>query len=325
MLQDRGLLVERRRRVDADRRGRGLAGVDPGHHRRPPRHADRRGEGVHPGRGGDRKDGLDRRGLRAHRAQRVGGRGAPALARAKAAACSVCGTPRSTARPSSASPTRSPATSPTPRSAAPTAPQKHEAAAEWIERLAGERDDKAELLADHYHHALTLREQLGEDTTSLAPKARAAFTEAAHQAAAVYAHPAAARHYHAALTLTPSDDTHKRAALLLGEATALFNAETADEQTLQAAVDAQVAAEEWEAAAKAERMLCVWYEDHEARGEESDAHLAQAARVRGARPTQRGDVPDRRRPSLRPHRLRTRQGGARTCQPDDPNRRAGGP
>ncbi len=28
--------------------------------------------------------------------------------------------------------------------------QKHEAAAEWIEQLAGERDDKAELLADHY-------------------------------------------------------------------------------------------------------------------------------------------------------------------------------
>ena len=29
--------------------------------------------------------------------------------------------------------------------------QKHEAAAEWIEQLSGERDDKAELLADHYH------------------------------------------------------------------------------------------------------------------------------------------------------------------------------
>ena len=155
--------------------------------------------------------------------------------------------------------------------------EKHEAAAGWIEQLSGQRDDKAELLADHYHHALTLRDQLGEDTTSLAPKARAAFTEAAHQAAAVYAHPAAARHYHAALTLTPSDDTHKRAALLLGEATALFNAQTADEQTLQAAVDAQVAAEEWEAAAKAERMLSVWDQEHEARGEESDAHLAQGA------------------------------------------------
>ena len=46
--------------------------------------------------------------------------------------------------------------------------QKHEAAAPWIEQLAGERDDKAELLADHYTQALTLREALGEDTTPIA-------------------------------------------------------------------------------------------------------------------------------------------------------------
>ena len=34
--------------------------------------------------------------------------------------------------------------------------QKHEAAARWIEQLAGEREDKAELLADHYTQALAL-------------------------------------------------------------------------------------------------------------------------------------------------------------------------
>ena len=73
--------------------------------------------------------------------------------------------------------------------------QKHEAAAEWIELILADRDDKAELLADHYSEALKLREQLGDDTAELTPKARAAFIEAAHQAAAVYAHPAAARHY----------------------------------------------------------------------------------------------------------------------------------
>ena len=48
--------------------------------------------------------------------------------------------------------------------------QKHEAAAEWIEQLAGERDDKAELLADHYQHALALRRALGEDTSQLVPR-----------------------------------------------------------------------------------------------------------------------------------------------------------
>ena len=80
--------------------------------------------------------------------------------------------------------------------------EKHEAAAAWIEQLAGERDDKAELLADHYAQALALSEALGEDTTALAPRALAALTEAGRQAAATYAHSAAARHYQAALALT---------------------------------------------------------------------------------------------------------------------------
>ena len=55
---------------------------------------------------------------------------------------------------------------------------KHELAAAWIERLAAERDDKSELLADHYAQALSLRQQLGEDTAALAPRACAAFAEA---------------------------------------------------------------------------------------------------------------------------------------------------
>ena len=155
--------------------------------------------------------------------------------------------------------------------------QKHEAAAEWIERLAGERDDKAELLADHYHHALELRLALGENTTSLASKARMAFVEAARQAAAVYAHLAAARHYHAALELTQPDDNGARAESLLGEAKALFLANTPDVQLLQMAVQAQVTAEEWEPAAKAEHLLSLWYTDSEASAEQSQAHLAQAA------------------------------------------------
>jgi class 3 adenylate cyclase len=154
--------------------------------------------------------------------------------------------------------------------------QKHEAAAGWIEQLSGQRGDKAELLANHYQHAFALREQLGEDTTSLAPKARAAFSEAAHQAAAVCAHPAAARHYHAALQLTAEDDS-ERAGLLFGEVTALFNADTADEQTLRAAVGALVAAGEWEAAAGGERMFSLWCEDQGANVEEANTHLALAA------------------------------------------------
>ena len=90
--------------------------------------------------------------------------------------------------------------------------QKHEAAAEWIERLAGERDDKAELLADHYHQALALRLTLGEDTQPPRSQGPRGVRRGRRQAAAVYAHAAAARHYHAALELTPADDVDERAA-----------------------------------------------------------------------------------------------------------------
>ena len=57
--------------------------------------------------------------------------------------------------------------------------QKHEAAAGWIEQLAAGREDKAELLADHYTQALWLREPLGQPTDQIAPRALAAYTEAA--------------------------------------------------------------------------------------------------------------------------------------------------
>ena len=43
------------------------------------------------------------------------------------------------------------------------------------------------------------------------------------------------------------------------------------------AVQAQVTAEEWESAAKAEHLLSLWYTDSEASAEQSQAHLAQAA------------------------------------------------
>jgi predicted ATPase/class 3 adenylate cyclase len=154
---------------------------------------------------------------------------------------------------------------------------KHLAAAGWIEKLAGQRDDKAELLADHYTQALTLREAMGEDTTALAAKASVAYTEAGDQAAATYAYPVASRHYQAALTLTPPDDTKAHAMLLLGQATALSNADTPDQAILDDALNAQVAAGQWEAAAEVELMLSYWYERHAEAGEEADAHLARGA------------------------------------------------
>jgi len=162
--------------------------------------------------------------------------------------------------------------------------QKHEAAARWIEHLAGGREDKAELLADHYTQALTLRDATGEDTVAVVPRALAAFTEAGRQAAATSAHRAAARHYHAALSLTPPNDAAGRATLLLAQATALRDAGIIDLEILSGALEAQVLVERWEAAARIEWMLTDWYERHEASGEEQDRHLLRGAEyaARGA-------------------------------------------
>ncbi len=98
--------------------------------------------------------------------------------------------------------------------------QKHERVAAWIEQLAGPRDDKAELLAHHYTAALTLREQTGEDTAGLRPRAAAALVIAGRQAAAVNAHDAAARHLQAALGLTDAG-APGAAEIVLDHATAL--------------------------------------------------------------------------------------------------------
>ena len=155
--------------------------------------------------------------------------------------------------------------------------QKHEAAAAWIEQLAGQREDKAELLADHYTQALALREAMGETTDAITARALAAFSEAGAQAAATSAYPAATRHYEAALALTPSTDTKQRARLLLGQATAHFNAETASTEMLGAALDAQVNAEDWEAAAEMELLTGQWYQQIAADAERADRHLETAA------------------------------------------------
>ena len=154
---------------------------------------------------------------------------------------------------------------------------KHEAAARWIERLASEREDKAELLADHYAQALALREAIGENTTALVPRALAAFTEAGRQAAATSAHRAAARHYQSALSLTPPNDAPARATLLLAQATALRDAGAPDLGILERALEAQIDMKRWEEAARVEWMLGDWYEKHEASGEEQDLHLRRGA------------------------------------------------
>ena len=153
---------------------------------------------------------------------------------------------------------------------------KHEAAATWIEQLTGERDDKAELLAHHYQTALSLRHKLGEDTTELRAKVGAALVEAGRQAAAVFANAAATRHLSAALDLIEADDP-ARPRVLLDRLNAAYRSGDIDERMLQATLDAEVAAEDWDAAAEASLIFGEWLTVYAADSERAQEIEAQGA------------------------------------------------
>ena len=161
---------------------------------------------------------------------------------------------------------------------------RHERAAAWIEQLAGRRDDRAELLAHHYATALELRRQAGREIADLAPRARLAAIEAGHQAKALTAHRTAARHFALALELTGPDDP-ERAPLLFDYAIALSHAGMPDEALIEQALNAQLAAEDWERAAWMENALAEWSAFRLADGERADAHFARAATYSARVPT----------------------------------------
>jgi class 3 adenylate cyclase/tetratricopeptide (TPR) repeat protein len=92
---------------------------------------------------------------------------------------------------------------------------KHRRAAEWLASLAGDRaEDHAEMLAHHYHEALSLSNAAGLDTTALREPARRAFAEGAQRALALGAGPTAHELALEALELTEESDP-ERAALQL--------------------------------------------------------------------------------------------------------------
>ena len=135
--------------------------------------------------------------------------------------------------------------------------QRHEHVAGWLSRL--ERDDLAELIAHHYRTALELHAELDGDTTTLTDATRRALVAAGAQADAKNGFAAAARHYAAALELTPQG-SDERPAILFDHGVACFHAAAPDvEDALTAAFDAQVAAENWRSAAKAGELLGEWY------------------------------------------------------------------
>ena len=105
--------------------------------------------------------------------------------------------------------------------------ERHERAADWIEQLAGGRDDRAELVAYHVTTALELRVALGGATAELRERAVGALLAGTRQAAGRHDHDGTVRHADAALALEP--DTGARADLLVRRAVARYSAGAIDE------------------------------------------------------------------------------------------------
>ena len=116
--------------------------------------------------------------------------------------------------------------------------ERHERTAAWLERVATDRADTAELIAHHYATALDLETTLGNDTKALRPAALTALRGAARQAANRHDHTAVIRNVDTALTLQP--DPRVRAELLVLGAIANYTAGHPDEAELLEARDAAV-------------------------------------------------------------------------------------
>jgi tetratricopeptide (TPR) repeat protein len=132
---------------------------------------------------------------------------------------------------------------------------RHRRAALWIEALSPDRaDDRAELLAHHWQAALQFARAAGQETATLAERARVALREAGDRALGLHAFAAAMRWYTAALELWPAGDP-ERPRLLLGLGQARFHAEEAGGEVLAEARDGLLASGDREGAAEAESLL----------------------------------------------------------------------
>jgi hypothetical protein len=135
--------------------------------------------------------------------------------------------------------------------------EKHRLAAEWLGSLAGDRaEDHAEMLAHHYHEALSLTEAAGLDTAALRAPARKAFADGAQRALSLGAGKAARDLASEALALTPEGDPDRPAlVLVLGAAARLVGVEQEVVELVGWAVDAFVAQGDVARAAEASSLL----------------------------------------------------------------------
>ncbi|MGB2954295.1 MAG: AAA family ATPase [Gaiellaceae bacterium] len=160
--------------------------------------------------------------------------------------------------------------------------ERHERTAAWVAQLAGDRDDRAELVAHHLSTALELRTALGEGTTALREQTLRALVAATRQADARHDQAAALALAEQALALEPEPGA--RAELLLRRARALASAGTANEALLAEARDAALASGRGVDAVEATWLLAKWAELHAADGVLADRYGAQALELAAGLP-----------------------------------------
>jgi class 3 adenylate cyclase/tetratricopeptide (TPR) repeat protein len=153
--------------------------------------------------------------------------------------------------------------------------EKHSRAAEWIEALSSDREDRVEMLAHHYLSALEFARAAGQDVGSLADRARLALREAGDRAYGLSAWGAAVRFYREALELWPENDADRGMLLFrYGQAVSLHDAGGAGGVILEEARDVLLVSGAPEQAAMAEVALV-------------DAHWFSGAPERARRHLQR--------------------------------------
>jgi DNA-binding SARP family transcriptional activator/class 3 adenylate cyclase len=162
---------------------------------------------------------------------------------------------------------------------------KHRRAADWLEVLAPDRvEDRAELLAHHWQAALEFARATGQETASVADRARRAYREAGDRALALHAFAAAARWYAAALELWPAGDPG-RPWLLFALGRARYWGEQAGGEVLAEAREELLAAGDRESAAEAEALLS-FLTRWQGQGDRGHQHAQQAvALLQGAAPS----------------------------------------
>jgi class 3 adenylate cyclase/tetratricopeptide (TPR) repeat protein len=140
--------------------------------------------------------------------------------------------------------------------------EKHRLAAEWIEALAVDREDRAEMLAHHYLRALEFARAAGQDVTPFAERARVALREAGDRAYALHSPVAAAAFYRHAIELSASGDPERGQLLArYGRSLVISDWEADAVSVLEEATDRLIATGDLGEAAEAEVSLgtLYWY------------------------------------------------------------------